>query len=66
MLTVKPRLREILKERGITQEQLSKMTGIPQPSISRFDKNKQHLNWHLFSIAGALELLVEELFVIEE
>jgi hypothetical protein len=38
MLTIKPRLCEILKGRGLTQGQLSKMTGIPQAGISRFDK----------------------------
>lgn len=66
MVTIKPRLRELLKERGLTQGQLSEMTGIPQASISRFDKNEQHLDWHLFSIAKALGISVEKLFEIEE
>jgi transcriptional regulator with XRE-family HTH domain len=66
MVTIKPRLRELLKERGLTQGQLSEMTGIPQASISRFDKNEQHLDWHLFSIAKALNLCIEDLFEIEE
>ncbi|MET3408311.1 transcriptional regulator with XRE-family HTH domain [Priestia aryabhattai] len=29
MVTIKPRLRELLKERGLTQGQLSEMTGLP-------------------------------------
>ena len=29
MVTIKPRLRELLNERGLTQGQLSKMTGTP-------------------------------------
>lgn len=41
MVTIKPRLRELLKERGLTQGQLSEMTGIQQANISRFDKNKK-------------------------
>jgi len=66
MLTIKPRLRELLKERGLTQGKLSEMTGIPQASISRFDKNEQHLDWHLFSIAKALGVSVADLFKVEE
>ncbi|MES1036684.1 helix-turn-helix transcriptional regulator [Bacillus pumilus] len=66
MLNIKPRLRELLKERGLTQGQLSEMTGVAQASISRFDKNEQHLDWHLFSIAKALDISIEALFKIEE
>lgn len=29
MVTIKPRLRELLKEGGLTQGQLSEMTGLP-------------------------------------
>ncbi|WP_394557410.1 helix-turn-helix domain-containing protein [Priestia aryabhattai] len=66
MLKVRPRLKELMKEKGITQAVLSEMTGIPQPSISRFDRNIQHLDWHVFTIAKALEVTVEDLFEIEE
>lgn len=65
-LTVKPRLSEILKERGLTQTQLSEMTGIPQGSLSRFDKNNRHDSTHLISIARALEINIEDLFHITE
>jgi len=66
MKNVKPRLRKILKEKNLTQNQLADMTGISQASISRFDKNAQHLDWHLVCIAEALEVAIEELFEIEE
>lgn len=66
MLTVTPRLNALLKERGITQTELSAMTGVPQPSISRFDKNARHEATHLFAISRALELPIEALFDVEE
>ena len=59
---VKPRLNELLKERKITQMQLSEMTGISQGAISRFDRNKQHIDVHLFMIADVLNVTIEELF----
>lgn len=65
-LTVKPRLLAILKELGITQMQLSAMTGVPQGSISRFDRNESHVDWHVFAIATALELRIEDLFEITQ
>lgn len=65
-MNVKPRLNALLKERGITQQQLSDMTAVPQGSISRFDKNERHVDWHLFAIARALDVNVEDLFEVEE
>ncbi|MBE5103306.1 helix-turn-helix domain-containing protein [Priestia aryabhattai] len=66
MFVVKPRLNDLMKERGLTQMKLSEMSGVPQSSISRFDRNTQHIDWHLFKIAKALEISVEDLFEIEE
>jgi transcriptional regulator with XRE-family HTH domain len=63
-LTVKPRLLAILKERGITQMQLSDMSGVPQGSISRFDRNESHVDAHVFAIAKALDVKVEDLFEV--
>jgi transcriptional regulator with XRE-family HTH domain len=63
-LTVKPRLLSILKERGITQTQLSDMSGVPQGSISRFDRNESHVDAHVFAIAKALDVNVEDLFEV--
>lgn len=61
---VTPRLGEILKEKKITQSKLAEMTGINQGTISRFDKNSQHLDVHLVSISRALDIQIEELFHI--
>ena len=55
-----------MKERGLIQMKLSEMSGVLQSSISRFDRNNQHIDWHLFKIAKALEISVEDLFEIEE
>lgn len=65
-IKVVPKLGEILKERKMTQMQLSELTGINQAVISRFDRNKQHQDVHLVTIARALNLKVEDLFIIEE
>ncbi len=65
MLKVKPRLKDVLTEKGLTQSQLSEISGVPQGSISRFDKNEKHMDWHLFSIARALDVPVEYLFTVE-
>lgn len=63
---VRPNLTTILKNKGITQMELSQLTGVPQGSISRFDKNERHEANILFSISRALNLSIEELFIIEE
>ena len=64
IVTVVPRLNKLLKERGWTQMQLSEKSGVPQGSISRFDKNSRHEASHLFSIARALGVSVEDLFEV--
>jgi len=66
MLKVTPKLNALLKERGITQQQLSELTGVPQGSISRFDKNERHVDWHVFAIARALDVNVADLFEVGE
>lgn len=50
---VKPLLMEILRERGLTQNELSRLSGVPQGSISR------HEDAHLFAIARALDVRIE-------
>lgn len=62
MVNVKPRLYSIIKERGITQTELSELAGVSQATISRFDKNEKFHAVHLFSIAKALDLKIEDLF----
>lgn len=65
VVKTRPRLREILKERKITQEKLAQMAKIPQGSISRFDSRTRHDSDHMFSIARVLGITVEELFHVE-
>lgn len=64
MLTVKPCLMALLKERGMTQSELSGISGVPQGSISRFDKNNRHEASHLFAISRALGVNIEDLFEV--
>lgn len=64
-IKVRPRLHEILKERGMTQMQLAEMSGVSIAAVNRFDKNVRHEDAHLFAIARALNLRVEELFEVE-
>ena len=64
-IKVRPRLTELLKERGMTQLELSQLSGVTQASISRFDRNSRHEAVHLFAIARALDLRVEDLFEVE-
>jgi transcriptional regulator with XRE-family HTH domain len=61
-----PNLSPLLKELGLTQMDLAKLSGVPQGSISRFDKNSRHEADHLFSISRALKVPVDKLFIVEE
>jgi transcriptional regulator with XRE-family HTH domain len=63
---VKPKLMALLKERNLTQMQLSEMSGVPQGSISRFDRNDRHADVHVFAIAKALDVKVEDLFEVTD
>ncbi|MDR6997766.1 helix-turn-helix transcriptional regulator [Neobacillus niacini] len=64
--TIVPKLNRILAERKMSQTELSELTGIPQPSISRFDRNTKHMDMHLVMISRALGLTIEDLFEIKE
>ncbi|MER1284892.1 MULTISPECIES: helix-turn-helix domain-containing protein [Bacillus] len=64
-ITVRPRLTEVMKAKGWKQTPLSEASGVPQGSISRFDKNERHLDWHVFALARALGVNVEELFEVK-
>ncbi|MED5098514.1 helix-turn-helix transcriptional regulator, partial [Bacillus siamensis] len=41
-LNATPRLNAVMKAKGWTQVRLSEASGVPQGSISRFDKNSRH------------------------
>lgn len=62
---VTPCLMLRLKERKLTQLQLQELSGVTQASISRFDSNKRHDDNHLFAISNALNLRIEDLFIVE-
>ncbi|WP_127549750.1 helix-turn-helix domain-containing protein [Paenibacillus amylolyticus] len=66
MIIVKPNLKQLLQEKGITQQQLSDMTGIPQGTLSRFDRNTRHESAHLFTISRALGVDIVDLFTEQE
>lgn len=68
-IMAKPCLNKVLKEKGMTQKELSDKTGISRSAISRFDRSSQRNDDHLFTIAYALGVRAEELFeltIIEE
>lgn len=65
MYVVTPKLGQILKDRGMTQSQLAQLTGIPQGTISKFDKNERHQDVHLVAISRALNINIEGLFDIK-
>ncbi|WP_342541013.1 helix-turn-helix transcriptional regulator [Heyndrickxia sp. FSL K6-6286] len=62
---VKPNLMNVLKAKGMTQVQLSELSGVPQGSISRFDKNNRHVDSHIFAIAKTLDVNISDLFEVE-
>jgi transcriptional regulator with XRE-family HTH domain len=62
---VRPRLKEILDQKGWTQEYLSQKSGVPQSAISRFDRSSQRKDQHLFALKHSLGLQsVDELFEV--
>lgn len=63
-MKVKPILMRILKDRGMTQMELSELSGVPQGTISRFDKNDRFQILHLFNISMALGVNIEDLFEV--
>ncbi|MDN4070866.1 helix-turn-helix transcriptional regulator [Paenibacillus vini] len=66
MIKVIPKLTGILNERNMTQSKLSELSGVPQSAISRFDRNSQHSDIHVFAIARALGLRADDLFEVLE
>lgn len=69
MSKVRLRIDELLKNRGLTQQELSRLTGIRQAAISEMVRNKrQKISiHHLEKIAKALGITdVNELLTIEE
>ena len=65
-ITVTPILHEWLHDRGWTQQKLADETGIPQGTISKFAKNERFSIKHLFAISRALNVSIEDLFIVSE
>ena len=58
------RLKEIREEKGITQEELEKMSGVSRQTISAIENNEnyQAKTGTLVALARALETTVDKLF----
>ncbi|MDN0190940.1 XRE family transcriptional regulator [Bacillus stercoris] len=65
-LTVKPRLGAVLSQLNWSQSELSRRSGVPQASISRFDNSERHYDWHVASIMKTTGAKYEELFEVKE
>lgn len=65
-LTVKPRLGAVLSQLNWSQSELSRRSGVPQASISRFDNSERHYDWHVAAIMKATGSKYEELFEVKE
>ncbi|BAF60330.1 predicted transcriptional regulator [Pelotomaculum thermopropionicum SI] len=52
------KLKDVLRERGLTQQQLAEMSGVRRPSISEFATNARTTinKEHLLAIAKALNI----------
>lgn len=69
MFKVKVKLKEVLKERNITQKQLEKMSGVHQARISKLIRDdRQEINLVMIEkIAAALNITdLSELIVLEK
>ncbi|PZT54340.1 MULTISPECIES: helix-turn-helix domain-containing protein [Paenibacillus] len=69
MLKVKIKLKEVLKQRNLTQKQLESMSGVSQARISKLAKaDRQEVNLDMLTkIAAALDIKdISELIQFEE
>jgi DNA-binding XRE family transcriptional regulator len=58
------KIREFLKYRNMTQEDLSRITGIAQPTLSRIINGKKEIYLEsAFIIAKALNCKIEDVFI---
>lgn len=65
-MKVTPRLSEILAERNLRQKDLAEMSGTTEATISRFSRQSRYEIETLIRISNALELKIEDLFVVED
>ncbi len=61
--SVGTRLRQLRKERGLTQTELARQIGIQQSDLSRMEKGEYRVSLdNLFGILGALDVAVADFF----
>lgn len=65
-MKVMPRLSEILAERNLRQKDLAEMACMTEATISRFSRQSRYEIETLFRISRALDLKIEDLFVVED
>jgi len=65
-LTVENRIRELRKERGISQEELAKLVGVRRETIGNLEKGRYNpslvLAWNIAKVFG---VPIEEVFTVE-
>jgi transcriptional regulator with XRE-family HTH domain len=60
-------IRKLMEIKGVeTQKELAHLVGVKEATISRFDSQKRYDIDVLVSVSKALDIPIEELFVIEE
>jgi transcriptional regulator with XRE-family HTH domain len=60
------RLKELRKDRGLTQIELSILTGIPQNQISRFEKGSKMNEDHIISLSKFFKVSSDYLLGLSE
>ena len=65
--TVKNRIEEIRKQRGIRQDELAKLMGVSRQTISSLETGRYNPSIFLaWKIARYFEMSIEEVFIFEE
>ena len=66
-ISMKNRLEELRKERGIKQEQLASVLEVSRQTISSLEKGRYNPSIQLaFKIARYFEMSIEDIFIYEE
>lgn len=67
-IKVVPRINYVRKAKGITQKQLSEITGIDQGNISKYDKRSSYMFdiRHLIALMDAMDCDLHDLFDIKK
>lgn len=64
---MKNRIKELRKERKMTQEDLSQLVGVSRQSIIAIESGKYNPSLELaYKIAKTFDLIIEEVFIFDE